>query len=149
MKPIKTIIVDLDGTLALCDHRRHFVENVKPDWDSFLEACDKDEPNKPLIELLHRLDESDDIIIRIFSGRSESVKGKTIDWLKKHDIPYYSLTMRKEGDYRPDEIVKEQWLDELLHKGHEILCCFDDRVKVCEMWRRRGLLCNQVALGNF
>lgn len=145
----KTIIVDLDGTVAGCDHRRHHVEKPNQDWDAFFEACDLDIPNKPLIELLHILDESEDITIRIFSGRSEAVKDKTRAWLRAHDVPFRSLQMREAKDYRPDEIVKEEWLDQLLQAGEKILCCFDDRQKVVDMWRRRGILCNQVAPGDF
>lgn len=31
----KAIIVDLDGTLANCEHRRHFLETKPKDWKSF------------------------------------------------------------------------------------------------------------------
>ena len=36
------IVFDLDGTIALNDHRQHFVERPKgqKDWYAFFEACD-------------------------------------------------------------------------------------------------------------
>ena len=34
-------------------------------------------------------------------------------------------------------------------KKKEIICTFDDRDKVVNMWRENGLTCMQVAPGNF
>ena len=45
MKPL--YIFDLDGTLALIKHRRHFVEREPhhQDWERFYAACVDDGPN--------------------------------------------------------------------------------------------------------
>jgi hypothetical protein len=72
------IVFDLDGTLANCEHRRHFVDGSyregcdhwhqipghpldmcdeckikwkewRPNWPAFYEACDKDEPIEPVL----------------------------------------------------------------------------------------------------
>jgi len=59
------------------------------------------------------------------------------------------LRMRKNGDYTPDDVLKKAWLDELFPDKGYILCVFDDRDKVVNMWRREGLTCFQVAPGNF
>ena len=32
------VIIDIDGMLADCDHRRHFVTGPKQDWRSFNES---------------------------------------------------------------------------------------------------------------
>ena len=188
------IIFDLDGTLALCDHRRHFVtvpqkwnykrliingvasssvierveteewKKFKPDWQAFYEACDKDEPNKPIIHILEYIGEGkehgsdtpfvDYEGIQIWSGRCESVRKKTETWLRKH-VRYYRencpvLKMRPIRDSTPDEILKERWLDEYIASGGDpIEMVFDDRQKVVDMWRRRGITCLQVAEGDF
>jgi histidinol phosphatase-like enzyme len=50
----RAIIVDLDGTLASCEHRRHYVE--KKDWLSFYENMGHDgvhEWCKEIIQLFH------------------------------------------------------------------------------------------------
>jgi hypothetical protein len=148
------IIFDLDGTIADCEHRRHFVDwhktnyslplyKWKPDWKSFYEACDKDNPNYCVIKLLNQLLQ-DDFDIQIWSGRCESVKSKTISWLKNYldvDAWFYRdcLKMRPIGDSTPDDILKEKWLDEILAKGEKIEFVFDDRPKVVRMWRRKGI----------
>lgn len=147
---MKTIIFDLDGTIALVDHRRHLVQGVdSPDWDAFNEACEFDEPNHALIDIMHMLDDQDDTIIRIFSGRSDKVIDKTIEWLKNHNVPYRTLTMRREDDHRPDEVIKEIWLKDFQAKGDNIVCTYDDRDRVVKMFRDNGIPCFQVNYGNF
>lgn len=42
------VIADLDGTIALIEHRRHFVRNGEHDWRSFYESCETDEPKRSL-----------------------------------------------------------------------------------------------------
>jgi hypothetical protein len=43
------------------------------------------------------------------------------------------------------------WLDDLFpgDKKDRILCVFDDRQKVVDMWRDNGIDCFQVAPGDF
>lgn len=46
-------IFDLDGTLALNEHRQHFINgDGKKDWESFFNALDGDEPNHGVIETM-------------------------------------------------------------------------------------------------
>lgn len=105
MKPL--YIFDLDGTLALIDHRRHLVERPsrgcpscaglnlgcvdcadldagwKSDWRGFFAACVDDKPNEPVIRTLQALRRSG-AEIWIWSGRSDEVKSQTIEWLCKN-----------------------------------------------------------------
>lgn len=178
------IVFDLDGTLALNDHRKHFVDPEKnndffryngndfrsikcgipdlqkkfiPNWNAFFEACDKDLPNRPICEIFLSLAYIPyKREIAIWSGRSEAVREKTLKWIEEN-IPEFEginyinriLKMRPIGDFTPDEILKEKWLDEALAIGKEITMVFDDRKKVVDMWRRRGITCLQVAKGDF
>lgn len=155
------IIFDLDGTLALIDHRKHFVEcdQDKQDWDAFYEACDKDLPNLEIIKLFINLadnvkDEHDDDIydVKIFTGRSESVRHKTLLWLEDHTLFGYTwlnkiLLMRPIADFAPDDVLKKKWAEEI--GIDRIAMVFDDRAKVVKMWRELGLTCMQVAPGDF
>ena len=144
------IIADLDGTIAIVDHRRHFVEGKHKDWTAFYEACDKDEPNQAVITILQSLRE-DGYIINIFSGRDDSMRRKTRKWLKENLVPFDSLLMRPKGDYTPDNQLKRQWLykNDAKHFKDKVLVVFDDRQKVVDMWRAEGLSCFQVAPGDF
>lgn len=145
------VIFDLDGTLALIEHRRHFVESDKPDWKAFYEACDKDQPNTPVISALKSM--VDNHGVEIWSGREDSVLDKTEKWLNehvgKHVMDGVVLRMRSSGDYTPDDKLKEAWLDEAIDRRHAPSLVFDDRDKVVAMWRRRGIVCAQVAPGAF
>jgi hypothetical protein len=167
------IIFDLDGTLADCEHRRHFVDPEKnknfcrydgedfrgykggiiqldicwkPDWKSFHEACDRDIPIIPLVNIFHDL-HAQEREIHIWSARSESVREKTENWLFENIKLKYCcafdtslhLKMRPINNSESDEILKERWLDELYDKGVQVDYVFDDRPKVIRMWRRRGI----------
>jgi len=151
-------IFDIDGTMALIGHRVHFLEEVNnPNrWREFYAACDKDEPNMPIIRVMEslRITGAD---IWFFSGRSEEVRDKTIKWLSdntsfmSHDLIHEPiLTMREEGDYTADNELKESWLHGMLIEDIDrIVAVFDDRDKVVDMWRLNNITCFQVADGNF
>lgn len=143
------VIFDLDGTLALIEHRRHFVEGKKKNFRRFNAACVDDKPNLPVIEMLNLLAVQGHRIW-IFSGRSDEVLNETSDWLHKHGVTYEMLVMRREGDNTPDVELKKLWLNENCVSPKDlILCVFDDRQCVVDMWRGEGLTCLQVAPGNF
>ena len=143
------VIFDLDGTLALIEHRRHFVEQEKPDWDAFFSRCNEDKPNEPVIEVYHAL-QSMGHTMWIFSGRSDQTQRDTVSWLYDKDIEFAKLVMRKEGDHQPDTKLKKSWLDKYFPIDKKnLLCTFDDRQSVVDMWRENGVTCFQVAPGNF
>jgi hypothetical protein len=52
----------------------------------------------------------------------------------------------------PDDDLKKKWFNDLFPTQKDIddvVCVFDDRQKVVDMWRDMGLTCMQVAPGNF
>ncbi len=152
MKPL--YIFDLDETLALVEHRLHFIAKDReggPDWDAFFLACNKDEPNQPVIDTLHRLQRGG-ADIHIWSGRSTIALVSTCAWLSRYQIfiGANELLMRQQGDFTPDDELKKQWLDAMLLEDRQRLVgVFDDRDKVVNMWRENGITCFQVAPGNF
>ncbi len=152
---MKTVIFDLDGTLANIETRRgiSIKENGKMDWDIFFDPnnISLDTPNRPVITMAKLLKESGHRIV-ILSGRSKVTKDATRDWLKQFDVPFDVLKMRpdnKEFKFMPDDQLKKLWLDQLFPNIEDVLCVFDDRDKVVKMWRENGLSCLQVAEGNF
>ena len=152
---MKTVIFDLDGTLANIETRRviSIKENGKMDWDIFFDPnnISLDTPNRPVITIARLLKESGHRIV-ILSGRSKVTKDATRDWLKQFDVPFDVLKMRpnnKEFKFMPDDQLKKLWLDQLFPNTDDVLCVFDDRDKVVKMWRENGLSCLQVAEGNF
>ena len=138
---MKTIVIDLDGTLANIDHRLPFIKRESPDWDSFYSACDGDKVNEWCKILMENLNVSD-IFITIVSGRRKAEENKTKEWLMDNSVSYDSLNLlREDGDFTPDTELKKKWLHEY---GHEnILFVVDDRQKVVDMWRKEGVVCLQ------
>lgn len=153
---MKTVIFDLDGTLADITKRREMStkENGKIDWDIFFDPNNIwfDLPNQPVITMAQLLSQKHRIVI--FSGRSKATKDETKRWLQKFDVPFDVLKMRptsNEWKFMPDDELKQHWLDSLFkdEKKQDILCVFDDRQKVVDMWRKNGITCFQVDEGNF
>jgi hypothetical protein len=136
------IIFDIDGTLANCEHRRHFVSGSKKDWKSFLAGCTKD-PAIPQVlwlnELIQTTKRDHSMPIFLCSGRSEDERKDTEWWLDQKKVNFDQMFMRAAGDYRQDSIVKRELLDQIRAFGYEPWLIFDDRQCVTDMWRKEGL----------
>ena len=165
----KTIIFDLDGTLANIETRVKMSQksNGKMDWDVFFDPnnIETDKPNYPVISMAQLYYDAG-YKIMIFSGRNDRSFDATVDWLKKHNVPFHNLVMRPDkfkdkswpiadGNpatpdmrFMPDEILKKKMLD-LFVDIDDVFMTVDDRQKVVDMWRGLGLTCFQVAPGDF
>ena len=145
------IIFDLDGTLANCDHRLHFIQNKPKNWKAFFEGMDCDAPITSTIALAQSLYGSYDNLI-FCTGRPDNYRQITRDWLVAHVgdwTPNCLLYMRRVGDGRPDYVIKEEALMDMRTNGHDPKIAFEDRDQVVDMWRRNGLICCQVAKGAY
>jgi histidinol phosphatase-like enzyme len=170
MKNKKTVIFDLDGTLAIIDKRREksLKPNGKMDWDVFFDPNNVfklDEPNHPVIKMA-QLFNHDGFNIVIFSGRNDRSFHTTKKWLDLNQVPFDLLVMRpdkfkedswpiadgnpatKEMRFMPDEILKKKMLDAFVDID-DVFLVVDDRDKVVKMWRDLGLNTFQVAPGDF
>ena len=166
----KTVIFDLDGTLANIDTRRNM--SLKPngrlDWDIFADPSsilNWDQPNAPVIKMA-QLFKADGFKIVIFSGRNDRGFDATVQWLNNNHVPFDLLVMRPDkfkdkswpiadGNpatpdmrFMPDEILKKKMLDTFVDIN-DVFLVVDDRDKVVKMWRDLGLNTFQVAPGDF
>ena len=150
----KTVIFDLDGTLALIDKRRALAtKDGKMDWDVFFhrDNIKLDVPNTPVIKMAQML-KSQGFTIVIFSGRSKVSYRTTRQWLIQNDVPFDDLHMRPTDDYHhymKDSDLKQMWLDTATFDKDDVFAVFDDRQQVVDMWRDNGLTTFQVADGDF
>lgn len=144
------IVFDLDGTLALDHHRKHFLEGDVKYWDEYFNACMHDELNVPIATVLYSIAKTG-ARIGIWTGRSETVEKATYDWLRKHQImPFIDeIRMRGADDRTQDDVLKKHWLDQLRSTGGDVRLVFEDRTRVVAMWRAEGVTCCQVAPGDF
>ena len=170
MKDKKTIIFDLDGTLANIDTRRDMSlkPNGKLNWDIFADPSsilNWDTPNAPVIKMAQMF-KADGFKIVIFSGRNDRGFDATVLWLKNNLVPFDLLVMRPDkfkdkswpiadGNpatpdmrFMPDEILKKVMLDTFVDIN-DVFLVVDDRDKVVKMWRDLGLNTFQVAPGDF
>jgi hydroxymethylpyrimidine pyrophosphatase-like HAD family hydrolase len=122
----KTVIFDLDGTLALIDKRRAIaaLPNGKINWKVFFEPTniELDEPNTPVIEMAKMLKSQGHSVV-IFSGRDSISRKETIDWLNQFGVPFDVLKMRPEGSHTPDDVLKKIWLDKLFPNKEDVYVC--------------------------
>ena len=146
---MKTIIFDIDGTLADIEHRRHFVTGGRSHWAKFNALMGDDTPNAPVVSLYMALWQTGIYNIEIVTGRSEVYRAVTENWLVWNEIPFTRVTMRADKDNRPDHVVKEEILERFRAEGLDIKFTVDDRQQVVDMWRRNGITCLQCAPGNF
>ncbi len=165
----RTVIFDLDGTLADIDVRRDksTKPNGKLDWDVFFDADNikLDKPNHPVIKTAQMFHDNGFRVV-IFSGRNDRSFNATVSWLKSHEVPHDLLVMRPDkfkdkswpiadGNpatpdmrFMPDDILKKHMLDAFVDID-DVFLVVDDRNKVVDMWRSLGLSVFQVAPGDF
>lgn len=141
------VIFDLDGTLALNDHRRHHVEGPgKKDWDAFFNECYNDTLNVKVSTILHTL-RMGGHRVEIWSGRTDKVIELTKGWLFINGLDHIPYKGRPVDNYSSDVILKHGWLHDNKEYWPDLV--FDDRNSVVKMWRNLGITCLQVAEGDF
>lgn len=131
-------VFDIDGTLAHMNGRSPY------DYTK----VDTDVPNYNITMIARSL-RSTGIPVIIVSGREDSCKEATMQWLAAHNLPFNAIHMRKTGDDRKDTVIKREIYEEHLKDHYNIIAVFDDRNQVVDMWRSLGLTCLQVYYGNF
>ncbi|PIK15172.1 HAD family acid phosphatase [Halobacteriovorax sp. JY17] len=144
----RAIIVDLDGTLANCDHRVHHVEKTPKDWVAFNRDMGLDEINSWCAELVAAMEEKGFKIL-LLTGRGEESRNQTEEWLEKYQVPYTELYMRKAQDSREDSEIKREIFLDFIRPEYETLFVVEDRLSVVEMWRKLNITCLQCDWGNF
>lgn len=130
------ILVDIDWTIAEKWNRSHF------EWKKVWE----DIPHMDIINLVKVLSIHYEIIF--VSGRSDICFNETFEWLRRYFDFWIELYMRKDWDFRKDDLVKYEILNELIKENY-IEFCIDDRDQVVKMYRESGIRVLQVAEWNF
>lgn len=153
-------IFDIDGTIADCCVRLKYIYNdvaslemkENPEWDKFHAAAIEDTPIEPTIKVLQSLIDSGYTILFV-TGRPETSNIETVKWLGNYidDLwdSGHQLYMRKRFDRRQDAVIKKEIYELAIKDKYNVLGVFEDRQQCVDMWRELGLICYQVAKGDY
>lgn len=139
MGPPRAILVDVDGTVALRGSRSPYDETL----------LHEDSPNTAVIEVVRALSDAGFRLVFV-SGRTQDSLESTTSWISENVCrPIERLLMRRVGDGRQDALVKKEIYERFVRDYYDVLCAIDDRQQVVDQWRALGLMCLQVAPGDF
>lgn len=140
------VIIDIDNTLSIATDRFKMAEkeNGKTDWE-FVHAPEnliKDKPNLPMIELAKNYKQIGFEVI-ILTGRPESTRNITKEWLQKYNIPYNKLYMRSWEDnfLKAPDFKRKIYETEI---KENVFCAYDDDQRVIDVWVDLGITCFKV-----
>lgn len=145
------LILDIDMTLA--DGSKRLKKAGKEPKKSNKRAYDKwlakaqgpgmlmgDKPVKEMQELAELLEESNGSIHYVTS-RSEKHLEETAAWLKEHYFPRAPIWMRKNDDYRPAAVYKEEVMEKITKlDGDANVVFIDDDPGITKLCRKHGWL---------
>lgn len=138
---MKTVIFDLDGTLADGTHRLHLLPTVDlhltDSWTEFHKASKGDAPLQNNIDICNALGRSGYFVI-ILTGRSDVARTETEDWLRRHKVYHNMLKMRAHFDNRKDFIIKEEFLRNVVGLEN-VVAAWDDSPEVIRHFRSLGI----------
>lgn len=158
------VVFDLDGTLADCRHRLHWIlpdpardpvtgKKVARRFDKFEQDIPNDTPIQPVVDIYSRFIADPNVTVVLLTGRNESARYDTTEWLTKWTLNGYARLYMKAagGMYVPDTEQKLMLADQIEKDWEQpIDMVFEDRARVVEMWKKRGTFVINVdqALGN-
>lgn len=137
------IIVDMDATLCFNTTGRPFY------GDGVEKQMINDIPNTNIIDLVKAYCETYDCELIIITGRDESCREVTLEWLNKHYLYPNQLFMRQIGDYSKGEECKRKIFEDNIRNKYNVDLIFEDSSKVVKMYRDLGLTVLQPNEGKF
>lgn len=160
-------IFDVDGTCTIVGDRVKHLQGEEKDWDAFYDAAVEDLPNYPVLRVMDSLiAQGYDIVL--LTGRPDRIRWSTIEYISRHstfveqfgsshmfqadklDLAQQALFMPATRDWTPDYKFKRNWLHSLPEEARSKLQgVFEDRDRVCQMWREENVVCFQVQEGKY
>lgn len=107
-------VFDIDGVVADVRHRLHHLRGPSR-WSRFFRAADADPLLPEGAALVADLAREHEIVW--LTGRPDWLRGTTVDWLARYDLPGTEVHMRPDGDYRPARAFKLGVLRRLSPRG--------------------------------
>jgi len=132
------IIIDVDGTLADVSGIRHYVADPRNrNFTKFHAAASYVDPHHAVVAVARALHDRGFTIIVVTARRSRWRYATTV-WLRKWEIDYDLLLMRRDADGRPDVEVKREILARI-RRDFTVVLAIDDNPGVLQLWRTSGI----------
>ena len=135
-KPL--IVFDIDSVLANNDERACYLDADRPDWKAFTDPKNiaKDLPIKPMIAIYRNFCKT--ARVEIWTGRSETARLITHQWLQKHTgmLPH-KLLMRPNDSRLSNLDLKHQYLT---NSDRRPALVFDAQPDTSSFWHKRKIL---------
>lgn len=151
---IKTVIVDIDGTVMNNEHRQGYLDRHPKNWIQWEKNMHKDTAYEDIVWLVKVLAQAGCKIVFI-TGRNarpevvETTK-RQLDEVAGLKGFYDRLYMKDADDHTPDNVAKVQLFKQMQADGFEgPYLAIDDRDRVVKMWRELGVRCLQVKDGAY
>lgn len=138
--PMKdAVIFDCDGTLVNVDSVRHHLFGKDRNFHRFHRESVNCPPNEDVVAAAVEAYESG-LSVLIVTARVFRYCWETMFWLSHHlPVPYEELYMRRDGDFRPDGIVKREILSMIRDDRYNVVRAWDDNPGVIEVWQSEGI----------
>lgn len=144
------IVFDIDGTLADNHHRIDYVRTKPKDWAAYDAGIPNDAVIEPIAKIFRGFAADPTFVVVFATGRNERSRVATLNWLVDNGLYYLGqkLYMRASDDFRHDDIVKSEMLDQIIEDhGKKPDMWFDDRPRVVRAIRKRGVFVVDVYQG--
>lgn len=137
------IIVDMDATLCFNTEMRPFF------GQGAAENMIKDVPNIPICNLARNYCDAADCALIVITGRDESCREATMNWLDDHWLHPTKLLMRPEGSFIGGSEQKRIIYENEIKDKYNVVFVLEDNSKVVKMYRDLGLTVLQPNEGKF
>lgn len=122
------VFMDIDGCLADCSHRLHYLKEKNYDRFYSDEEILRDTPILEGFELFNAFFQNWDVELVILTGRPYRTEDATKEWLRRQGYVPEKMIMRRNHDYRPSEIIKTEAIQKYIQdkEVRSILLIDDD-----------------------
>lgn len=133
------VIFDMDGTLANVSGILDYLEPPNRNFHKFHRASVNCPPNQWVVDEAVACYEAG-LPILIVTARVFKYCWETMFWLRHNlPVPYEQLYMRRDGDYRPDGVVKREIHSMIREDGYSVVRAWDDNPQVVAVWESLGI----------